>query len=678
MSIDKSWTTLDRRSDEFWFGLSAFIERCKDHMTNDGLCRCPCERCENLEWQSLQKIQLHIHSHGFSEHFPIWKFHGKPVVLPIEHSIPQTRGQLHDFLADVRQETHDYEHTTRIDDPMNTTQAPSTNDELDELLKLADLELYPGNNWISSLEFLARLNHLKATSKWTNTSFDGLLSLLKFSMPKQNTIPVSHYDAKKILDKVGLGYQNIDVCKNDCCIFWGDHLKDEVCWKCSESRWIDKNTTGTKVAHKVMRYFSLTPRLKRLYNSRHTAKDMTWHATGQCTEVGKMHHPVDGTTWKGFDKRYPDFASEPRNVRLGLAADGFNPFGNMSVSYSMWPVILTTYNMPPWLCMKESTFMLTLLIPGPKSPGRDMDIFLRPLVEELKSLWSCGVKTQDASTNTTFTMRAMLLWTINDFPARSSLSGWSGQGYLTCPTCAKDTPSCRVHGKTAYVGHRMYLKVDHPWRQSLSFDGKIETRRPPKKKTRKTILAQVNRLPHHPPGKHPLFGGKKRKRDPKIELNWSKRSIFFELEYWPFLELKHNLDVMHIEKNVCESLLNTLLMHKEKSKDTNKARMVLKEWGIREELWLRKTKDGRVVKPHPKYSFSVQDITLFCQFIKGVGLPDGFGSNFSNKVTDNDSKLTGLKSHDHHIMMQRLLPLGVRAYLDSDMVDDIRHGKSSS
>nr|GEY17647.1 hypothetical protein [Tanacetum cinerariifolium] len=70
----------------------------------------------------------------------------------------------------------------------------------------------------------------------------------------------------------------------------------------------------------------------------------------------------------------------------GLAADGYNPFGNLSQSYSMWPVILTTYNLPPSLCMKESSFMLTLLIPDLKSPGKDIDVYLRPLIDDLKDL----------------------------------------------------------------------------------------------------------------------------------------------------------------------------------------------------------------------------------------------------------------------------------------------------
>ncbi|KAL5573185.1 hypothetical protein UlMin_022782 [Ulmus minor] len=76
---------------------------------------------------------------------------------------------------------------------------------------------------------------------------------------------------------------------------------------------------------------------------------MWWHSTGKSKDNDVMRHPVDGKAWQEFDKRHPQFAGDVRNVRLGLAADGFNPFGNMSFLYSMWPVVLTTYNLPPWL-----------------------------------------------------------------------------------------------------------------------------------------------------------------------------------------------------------------------------------------------------------------------------------------------------------------------------------------
>ncbi|GJQ89018.1 hypothetical protein Tco_0000157 [Tanacetum coccineum] len=64
------------------------------------------------------------------------------------------------------------------------------------------------------------------------------------------------------------------------------------------------------------------------------------------------------------------------------------------------------------------SFMLTLLIPGPKSSGKDIDVYLRPLIEDLKVLWDRkGVETIDVASGQKFNMRAMVLWTINDFPA---------------------------------------------------------------------------------------------------------------------------------------------------------------------------------------------------------------------------------------------------------------------
>lgn len=77
-----------------------------------------------------------------------------------------------------------------------------------------------------------------------------------------------------------------------------------------------------------------------------------------------MSHPADGDAWQDFDRKYPDFANDARNLRLGLATDGFNPFSEKNTNYSMWPVLVMPYNMPPWVCMDESNFMMALLIPG--------------------------------------------------------------------------------------------------------------------------------------------------------------------------------------------------------------------------------------------------------------------------------------------------------------------------
>ena len=464
-----------------------------------------------------------------------------------------------------------------------------------------------------------------------------------------------------------MGYESIHVCKHDCALFWKDNANLDECPVCNERRWLKKDG-GKKVAHKVLRYFPLKDRLKRLYASRHTALEMQWHENERIKEDGVLRHPADEATWKEIDQKYPMFAAEPRNDRLGLAADGFNPFGDMSLSYSMWPEVLTAYNLPPWLCMKTSYLMLRLFIPGRSAPGKDMDVFLQPLIDELKELWETGVVLRDGSTGELFRLFFVLLWMVNDFRARSSLSGWSGQGYLACPTCNNDTPSFQARNKIVYCDHRRFLPLLYPMRKSKLYKVQNEKRPPPVRKLASDILRQLRLVGDATPGKHPDFGGKKQKRDAS-ELNWTKKSIFFELPYWSSLTMKHNLDVMHIEKNVRDNLLGTLLNIEGKTKDTDKARLTLADWNIRHELHLYQEGD-RWMKPPSSYTLTPSERKRFTEFLRSVRFPDGFAGNLKKNVTA-DGRLTGLKSHDCHVIMQRLLAPAIRPFLDRTIRDAI-------
>ena len=194
-----------------------------------------------------------------------------------------------------------------------------------------------------------------------------------------------------------------------------------------------------------------------MFRSKHTTKDKRWHDTGQIKE-GVLRHPADAEVWKIFDKMYPDFANEPRNVRLGLSSDGVNPFGNMSNAYSMWPVIVVPYNMPIWRGM-ESLFIMPLLIPGPTAPGKDIDVYLRPLVDELKELWEKGSRTYDCEEKAFFHMRVALLWTISDFLAYGNLSGWSTKGYMACPVCNEVLVPVRLQVKWAILVIDSILRI---------------------------------------------------------------------------------------------------------------------------------------------------------------------------------------------------------------------------
>ena len=88
-------------------------------------------------------------------------------------------------------------------------------------------------------------------------------------------------------------------------------------------------------------------------------------AQGRMACDGRMRHPADSPAWKHVDDKYKWFSDDPRNVRLALASDGFNPFGMISTTYTTWPVIIIPYNLPPWLCMKQPYWIMSMLVPGP-------------------------------------------------------------------------------------------------------------------------------------------------------------------------------------------------------------------------------------------------------------------------------------------------------------------------
>ena len=73
---------------------------------------------------------------------------------------------------------------------------------------------------------------------------------------------------------------------------------------------------------------------------------------------------VDGSTFKEIEEKWPHFKEEPRNLKLSLAADGVNPFGEMRSTYLVWPVFVINNNIPPWLSIKREHIMLALIVPG--------------------------------------------------------------------------------------------------------------------------------------------------------------------------------------------------------------------------------------------------------------------------------------------------------------------------
>jgi hypothetical protein len=139
---------------------------------------------------------------------------------------------------------------------------------------------------------------------------------------------------------LGFGYESIHACKNDCVLLWKE-LADKVkCPKSDTSRWSCVKGTGKKIPQKVLQYFPLKLRLQRLFITKDIAKQMRWNKDERKDDGNTLDHQADAIVWKEFDEEHEWYAHDSHNMRLGLASDGFNPFGNISTTYSIWLVIL--------------------------------------------------------------------------------------------------------------------------------------------------------------------------------------------------------------------------------------------------------------------------------------------------------------------------------------------------
>ena len=84
------------------------------------------------------------------------------------------------------------------------------------------------------IRVLALVN-LKARFGWSDKSFNELLLLLKNMLPMDNTLPKNHYEAKKILCSVGMEYQKIHACPNDCILYRNQFTQMRNCPTCGVS-----------------------------------------------------------------------------------------------------------------------------------------------------------------------------------------------------------------------------------------------------------------------------------------------------------------------------------------------------------------------------------------------------------------------------------------------------------
>jgi hypothetical protein len=214
--------------------------------------------------------------------------------------------------------------------------------------------------------------------------------MLRDMLPEGNQIAESVYEAKKIICPLGIEVEKIHACKNSCVLFHGDYAYFDKCPKCGFDRYKrkkdggddnngdDENEPGeirgkkktNRGAHvRVAWYFCISPQLRRWFATRKEAQLLHWHEEGRkelnYKKDGKFRHLADAAQWGNINTHFPWF-DDARSTRFAMSTDGVNPFGNQRSTHSTWHVVLSLYNLPPWLCKKQKYMMLTILVSGPK------------------------------------------------------------------------------------------------------------------------------------------------------------------------------------------------------------------------------------------------------------------------------------------------------------------------
>ncbi|XP_019082581.1 PREDICTED: uncharacterized protein LOC104704465 [Camelina sativa] len=302
-----------------------------------------------------------------------------------------------------------------------------------DMLDAANTPLYDGcHEGHSQLSLASRFMNIKVDNNLSEACMDDWAELFTEVLPEGNQATGSYYETETLVQKIGLPYHTIDVCIENCMLFWKEDGNLEHCKFCGKPRY--KSSEGrTRIPFSRMWYLPIADRLKRMFQSEKTASSMRWHAEHD-SEDGVMCHSSDAPEWKTFQHLHPTFAQEPQNFYLGL-----------------------------------SYLFLTILNSGPNHPRASLDVFLQPLIDELKDLWYNGVEADDISLSENFNMKVVLMWTIRDFPAYGMLSGWTTHGRLACPICMDDTGAFQLPAgrKTCWFDcHRRFLPTSHPMRKN--------------------------------------------------------------------------------------------------------------------------------------------------------------------------------------------------------------------
>ena len=224
--------------------------------------------------------------------------------------------------------------------------------------------------------------------------------------------------------------QHLDCCVNSCIAYTGQYSNLTACSHCQESRY----ASDSYRSRKTFSFIPLIDRLKLQYSNSDRATILsTYRANLTPSADGSMRDFFDGDLYRQFHVDQLKLFQDSRDVALQLSIDGVQVTNKRN--FEITPVIFINLNLPPDQRYKIENIMASAIIPGPKK-SKDIDSFLRPMIDELKMLHD-GIDCYDAATNSHFTLHAWITMTTGDGPAIADIMGFKrpGNAFRPCRHC---------------------------------------------------------------------------------------------------------------------------------------------------------------------------------------------------------------------------------------------------
>ena len=138
-----------------------------------------------------------------------------------------------------------------------------------EMLDAANQPIYSGcREGFSKLSLAATMLNIKTDHNLPGSCMDALTDLFKEYLPEDSVSADSYCEIQKLVYNLRLPSEMIDVCNDNCMIYWEDDEKFEECRFCKKPQFKPQGRGHNRVPYQKMWYLPITERLKRLYQSK--------------------------------------------------------------------------------------------------------------------------------------------------------------------------------------------------------------------------------------------------------------------------------------------------------------------------------------------------------------------------------------------------------------------------